>query len=268
MRKTTSLVLVLATGGFLSVGVTAEAVDVAKGTIGDVEFIVDEDGTTPPLNPETPDITNPIIPGPDEVVDPTKGALRFDVISNFKFGTNKMIAVTQNYYAHFMKGTQPSKPTQTDFPHYVQVTDERGGTKGWEVSVKNDGIFTSGAQTFNGIISLNALTIHSGSGFSGPAIPKVVPTAAVSISDKQAHSLVLADGKQGQGSGTWTMPIGSEAVKTTGYGKDGTETIGTKVDATKVGRNPAVKLTVPQGQVIDAAKKYTTTIEWTLTDGL
>lgn len=57
--------------------------------------------------------------------------------------------------------------------------------------------------------------------------------------------------------------------KTSGKGKDGTGTEGT-VDATKEGRNPAVQLTIPAGQVIkdNTATPYVTDLNWTISDSI
>lgn len=266
-----SLILAVIAGGVVASSVSVEAADTSMNSTGEIQFSVDEEGVTPTVDPENPDVTDPINPDPGEVVGPTKGALRFDSISNLYFGTNKLTAAKQNYYPHFVKNSLTDPNNVEEYAHFVQVTDDRGGTdtgtKGWKVSVKHDGIFKSGTKKFNGFLEINNLNVRSANNVTDVLrAPLVVPNAALGISNNQDNTLLSANGSESQGLGTWSMAFGSKTEKTSGLGADGTAATGGTVDTTKEGRNPAVKLTVPEGQIIDADKIYKTTIIWTLSD--
>ncbi|MGX7417566.1 WxL domain-containing protein [Carnobacterium gallinarum] len=243
------------------------AVEESVPTKGDIGFEKDETGTTPPLESENPDIDEPV-----DLVEPpvsTVGALRIDVAPILHFGNNnKIVATRQNYYAEFVRGTKFGETVVSDIANYLQVTDVRGGTQGFKVSVKTDGIFTSGTDKIeNTIITMNDFSIHSGSKIVDSTVFPKVSTTPMSISDNQSH--VLMDAAVGQGYGIWTMPMGTEAVKTSGQGKDGTGTTGA-IDVTKAGRNPAIQLTIPAGQIIKAstATPYVSTLNWTISDNI
>ncbi|GED49505.1 WxL domain-containing protein [Carnobacterium maltaromaticum] len=245
----------------------AFAVDKSVTTQGDVGFEKDESGTTDPLDPEKPDPLEPFVPV--DPPTPTTGALRLDVTPFFHFGTNnKIVASKQNYYALFARGVKFGETEESDVPNYLQVTDARGGNKGFKVSVKTNGTFTSGTDKIeNTKITLKNFSVNSGSEIKDSTVFPTVSATPIVISDNQAHDLLSA--AVGQGYGIWTMPMGSSTEKTSGKGKDGTGTEGT-VDATKEGRNPAVQLTIPAGQVIkdNTATPYVTDLNWTISDSI
>ncbi|MDT1956874.1 WxL domain-containing protein [Carnobacterium divergens] len=260
-----SAIAVLALG---STNLVSYAAPVFQATDADVGFKTDNDGTTDPLIPVDPDPTKPIQPDPNP--KPTKGALRMDVTPSFDFGNNNKIKATeQKYYAKFVTGTKFSETEKTEFENYLQVTDERGGTKGWKVSVSNDGVFTSstGDKIEGAAITLKDFSVYSGSNIKEPSMFPTVPTTAVTISDNTDHLLLNADTTKQQGYGIWTMPMGSVDHKTTGQGEDGLGTTG-KIDETKAGRNPAVELKIPAGQIIQPDKAYKSVLNWNISDNL
>lgn len=262
-----SLISAVSVLTLFSSALPAFAVEETAVTQGDVGFEKDESGTTKPLDPEDPNPEKPIIPV--DPPTPTLGALRIDVTPFFHFGTNnKIVATKQNYYALFAKATKTDETEISEIPNYLQVTDSRGGNKGFKVSVRTNGTFVSGTDKIeNTKITLKDFSVNSGSEIVDTALFPTVSATPVVISDNQSHDLLSA--AVGQGYGIWTMPMGSSTEKTSGKGKDGTGTEGA-VDATKAGRNPAVQLTIPAGQIIkdNTATPYVTDLNWTISDSI
>lgn len=231
---------------------------------GKVGFVVDEEGITPPVNPTDPtDPTDPELPvGPG-----TTGALRLDRVSNIDFGNNnKLSATAQNYYGLFETDTA-DKTKQ--YPTSIQITDARGADHlGWKLEVKNDGVFTNenskkitGAQ-----ISLSSLEVKGFSNQEPGMYPTLTATSQMISTGQEVALLSAADTpNSGSGTGIWTMHAGSIETKTSGQGLDGTGTTGA-VDDTKKDRNPAVKLMIPKGQIIQEDTTYKTDLVWSLTD--
>lgn len=260
-----SAVALLALG---STNLVSYAAPVKQATDADVGFKTNNDGTTDPLIPDNPDPTKPINPDPNP--NPTPGALRIDVTPSFDFGNNNKIKATeQKYYAKYVTGTKFNETEKKEFENYLQVTDERGGTKGWKVSVSNNGVFTSvNEDKIEGaVLTLKDFSVYSGSNIKEPRMFPTVSSTAVSISDNADHLLLNADTTKQQGYGIWTMPMGSVANKTTGQGEDGLGSTGA-VDETKAGRNPAVELKIPAGQIIQPDKAYKSVLNWTISDNL
>ena len=95
----------------------------------------------------------------------------------------------------------------------MQVTDARGGNKGFKVSVKTNGTFTSGTDKIeNTKITLKNFSVNSGSEIKDSTVFPTVSATPIVISDNQEHDLLSAE--VGQGYGIWTMPMGSSTEKT------------------------------------------------------
>ncbi len=254
--------------------VLASATGDAKAT-GSVGFIEDEDGKTDPEVPDLPD-------GPG-----TKGALRIDRVSNIDFGANnKLSSSAQNYYALFEK----QAVTNDEYPTSIQITDARAAsTLGWKLTVKNDGEFTvkkadgsvdtAITPITNTQITLSNLAIKGTSNQEAANYPVINDGVdkLINISTGAAVDVLTAtpSGDAPIGKGIWYVTAGSatgaDATVTTGFGLDGTATTaeaGETEDTTKSGRNQAVKLAIPKGQIIEKDVVYTTDIVWTLSDTL
>lgn len=254
--------------------VLASATGDAKAT-GSVGFIEDEDGKTDPEVPDLPD-------GPG-----TKGALRIDRVSNIDFGANnKLSSSAQNYYALFEK----QAVTNDEYPTSIQITDARAAsTLGWKLTVKNDGEFTvkkpdgtvntAIAPITNTQITLSDLAIKGTSNQEAANYPTINDGVdkLINISTGAAVDVLTAtpSGDAPIGKGIWYVTAGSatgaDATVTTGFGLDGSATTaeaGETEDTTKSGRNQAVKLAIPKGQIIEKEVVYTTDIVWTLSDAI
>lgn len=99
-------------------------------TTGKITLIQDISPESP-LDPINPDI----IVEPQEPSTPgTSGPLSIDVATNFNFEIGKVTTESIIYDAYPTK-VKNQVGTIVDRPHYVQVTDKRGGQKGWTLSI-------------------------------------------------------------------------------------------------------------------------------------
>lgn len=204
--------------------------------------LIQDTSITPPVDPTDP--TNPVTP-----VDPpgpgTTGPLSIDFASNLDFGEQKISTVTETYNA---------KPTQVttadgdveDRPNYVQVTDKRGGQKGWNLTVKQSGQFaTKGNDDVADGIELSGaqITLNNGTAVKSAAseatIPSTVNNNIVLDAEDGATSVVMAANAD-EGGGTWISRFGDEDTMT-----------------------DSVELKVPGGSLKEAAT-YNTELVWVI----
>lgn len=235
-------------GGVVVGGAQASAADGGeyKPTKGHIKF-VPFTGITPPVDPDKPDTSKPVIPinpmEPDAPVkDGTNGPLSIDFASTFEFGEHE-ISNDRTYYAKPQSFKEGGHRTE-DGANYVQVTDNRGTEAGWTLKVTQDaqlhnsdkGVDLEGAKIT--LLNLQANTI------STSASPKLTS----SLDNGKKVELVpgaeanLAAASDGSGAGTHTIAFGDNAT------------------AAK-----SVELEVPQSTAI-LLGDYETTFTWTLTD--
>lgn len=231
-------------------GQQAQAAPVSNpSTKGEVEFMKDDNGGITPTDPDPdPEVVTPIEPGETPLPG---GALRFDYVPQISFGKNYIEADQTSVFGKFLLVTPKGTTNQVVRPTFVEVTDVRGGTQGWSVSVANDGIFKSetGSEFSGAVIGLAKPTKYSRSGQNAETGLEV---NAVTLGNGQSVEIMKADHAKEQGYGKWQVVYGSEEVSV--KGDDETD------------RNPAVKLQIPKGKIIKAAETYKTTLVWTLAD--
>ena len=115
-------------GVSLGIGVTGDAITNQADSEGKIKLIPHESPTDPkdpaaPSEPQEP--IDPNNPATDNI-----GPLSLDVVPNgFYFGAQKMYHAAHKYYA---VGT-------VDHKQYVQVADNRDGSYGWTLKVRQDG---------------------------------------------------------------------------------------------------------------------------------
>ena len=263
----------------LSGGLTSEATEypVLGVTQGDIGFEAsDKPPATPDPDPD-PNPDDPEKPDPDPDPNPIGGALRFTHIPNISFGNNNVITSrTQNYYAKFEQREAENTASSHLYPTYFTVEDIRGGTKGWSVTISGDGIFTEENPSEKAKKIKTTLYFSNPSTKSlaeldpilyGPEMSNSEKEIAVTNDSSSSVRLATAIGEKEQGYGKWSVGYGSTSTVTTGKGIDGTSTEGS-IDESKKGRNASVKLTVPNGQIINTKSLYTTTLTWELSDSI
>lgn len=218
-------------------------------TKGEVEFMKNDNGEITPTDPDPdPEVITPIEPGETPLPG---GALRFDYVPQISFGKNYIEADKKSVFSKFLLVTPKGTTAKVIRPTFVEVTDVRGGTQGWSVSVANDGVFRSetGSEFSGAVLSLSKPTKYSRSGQNAET---GLEANAVILGNGQPVEIMKADSAKEQGYGKWQVVYGSETVSV--KGDDDTD------------RNPAVKLQIPMGKIIKAAETYKTTLVWTLAD--
>lgn len=213
-----------------------------------VKFIED-DSPQLPVDPNDPDPENPVVPidptNPEVPVEPgTNGPLSLDFASILDFGEQTISTRDQVYYAapQLFRDAAGNIDTANPKPNYVQVTDKRGGEKGWSLSVKQNGQFkaaTSGRELTGAEITLNNGQVATKSTSLAPSI--VQPTISLTA-DGTGVSENVVSASAGEGFGTWVYRFG---------------------DATTM--NESIQLSVP-GATAKDADVYKTSLTWTLKD--
>lgn len=255
-------IIIVATGGLVS-SMNEVAAEPAGMTAGTIEFIKEVPSKTAIINPENGQVE--IIPNSGSS---TKGELRLDHVSNIDFGkNNKIIAQSQNYYGNFEEVRLASDNSVVTVPSFIQLTDERSLTRGWDLKIKNDGVFTatdgSNKKFNNAELYFSDLAIISSD--ENALLPSFPAATSGEIKITTGSNVTLASATNAQGAGTWSIKVGNTAKKTSGLGKDGNESTATgEVDKTKVGRNPSVRLNVANGTDIDTELRYSTDLVWEL----
>lgn len=198
--------------------------------------------TVKPLDPLLPDPLKPVVPidptNPDGPPNGTGGSLSFDFASSFQFGNQAISTKDETYYALPQEYTA-FDGTKKKGPNYVQVTDVRGTGSGWKLSVKQNGQFqTAEAQKLDGA----ELWFKNGEMISNLS-DSYAPLAKELIEMPLDSDINVVTANNEQGIGTWLYRFGS--------------------DETSGGRS--VQLNVP-GSSVKYAKKYQTTLTWSLKD--
>lgn len=196
-------------------------------------------GPTDPINPGEPGL--PVDPeNPEKPVEPgTPGPLSLDFASSFNFGKQKITSQDKIY----MATPQPFRVEDGSIeerPLYAQVTDGRGGTKGWSLTLKQNGQFkseTSKSEELHGaqIKFVNGLTATE----SEAGSPSFVASIVELLADGSDSSLLM-EAQIGEAAGTHIYRLGDMATMA-----------------------ESVQLHVP-GKATKLKDRYSTTLTWTL----
>lgn len=216
-----------------------------------VEFIPNTDPTKP-VDPENPDPTKPVQPidplDPDGPKPGTPGPLSLDYASSLDFGQNKITNSDQTYYAA-AQGFSGGEIAGEYRGNYVQVSDNRGTSEGWTLSLKQEGQFSSeSAQKYK---VLDGAQIAFASAIADSNVVGVTPPTVSDFSLVPDESIVVMQATENAGDGTWIDHFGKAELMT--------------VDGQEVQKNKAVSLSVP-GKTPKEATKYLTELTWTLSD--
>ncbi|MGX7013475.1 WxL domain-containing protein [Vagococcus silagei] len=264
MKKSILLISTLCLGGLLVAVPAVHADGGAATTKGYIKFSDGDDdgGPSDPGDEKDPDDkTKPIVP--TKPVDPgkkTDGPLRFVYIPNVDFGDSNVIKTVGKayYYARF-----PMVDDTKERPNFFEVSDARGGGKGWTVTLSNNGVFKNGSgHEIKANLYVNGMNIRSNSQLEENFYPELNKNLSDTINGtpymRVSSNTVLAkaDGAKKQGFGRWSVRFGSTANKIDQKVKDG------KIEK----RNPAVALEVLPGMK-DTSSGYSTDLVWEITDG-
>ncbi|MBA3927712.1 WxL domain-containing protein [Listeria rustica] len=220
--------------GILSVHVEAQAASPQAEYETKMDLSLEKrTGVVDPLDPEDP--TKPLEP----TKPGTSGALSIDHISDVMFGTHKRSKKNTIYYAELSQMVQKRDGKKIEVPNYVQVTDDRGNNKGWQLNVRMASQLKNGNHILEGAqLKLKNMKLISPSHGIRPIANKLIELNPVSL---DSSSVVTAG--ENQGTGTWVAAFG-------GSKKDG---------------KTSIQLTVP-GKTKKYDGNYTTTLIWELVD--
>lgn len=253
--------------GLLTIIVGVEESSVFAATTGNTEGSVTF-GTTTAIDPIKPGTEGEKITPEDG--SNIEGALRADYLPNIRFGSVDISTQTKDYASLWSTYTDGEGNSGLQIPAYAQVTDVRGTTGQWELTVTAKA-FTTGVESeklANSMIQLYGSTVTNNvadytlptattdsvvSGF--PTAPTT--TAPVSLTLDTAVSVMKV--KAGQSSNaSVTSNIFKSNYSETDYGYN-------KTPATV--KNEDVKLHVPSGEK-PLAKAYTAVLTWNLIDSI
>lgn len=246
LKKSTIVLMSAMLLGGLSIGSTANA---AEKTL-DSKAVVQFKENTDPVDPVDPtDPTDPIDPvdpiDPTDPVDPgTGGPLSIDFVSKLYFGDQNITGsdmyydVTPQQFHRKDPITGLPEAATEEGPNFVQVSDNRGGAKGWTLSVTQKDQFTSSA----GEILTGAEIIFTNTKISGTS-NALAQTGNLVTLDGTGTETIAMSAKEDSGSGTNALYWGEDAAQAA----------------------ESIQLFVP-GSTLKYEDTYTTNLEWKLTD--
>ncbi|MDR3189590.1 MAG: WxL domain-containing protein [Lactobacillaceae bacterium] len=252
--------VLLAVGGVLSITPTVQADSMINmDTVAKVAFIPSTE-VVPPLNPNHPQLTDPLTPADDGPQFNSAGPLSLDFVSSFNFGKHPVTNQTVTYQALAQQDYTQDKKLIT-VPNYVQVTDNRGSDAGWALKVRQNGQFSNPTAQFKQLsgAEINLLNPE----LIGITDAMQPAAQSVQLNPDGTEAVVMA-AAVGTGMGTWINRFGNQDQLITQPGKaDAHVNQPTKIQEMLV--NPAVTLTIP-GTTPRDAKDYSTTLTWILTN--
>lgn len=231
----------------ISNSVSADVVG-TRDTDAVVNFVENTD-TVKPVDPTNPgeDIT-PVNPDGTAPEEGTAGPLSLDFASSIDFASNKISTKDEVYKA------KAQKLADGRFvPNYAQVTDTRGTLKGWSLSVKQNGQFTSASGK---VLTGAEISFSNGSVIS--ISESTAPTAKTTFKlnpDGLGEETNVMAAANGQGGGTWVYRFGDTANIADALDDKGTSKGYSETDS--------VTLAVP-AKADKVAEKYSTSLTWTL----
>lgn len=196
-----------------------------------------------------PDATveNPLDPmNPNENIEPqdpgsqgTAGPLSIDVATNFNFGVGKVSTDTMIYKA-FPTKVKTGDGQIVERPNYVQVTDKRGGQKGWTLSITQEHQFRTdtGKELMGAELKITNIETVGKTGTFATA-PSYAPKEVLLRTNQTVNIPILA-AKPDEGGGTWIARFGNLDTM-----------------------DESVQLLV-LGTIIQEADTYTTSLLWSL----
>ncbi|MGC6768512.1 WxL domain-containing protein [Enterococcus sp. LJL128] len=254
----------------LSSATTGKLEALAEENIGKTDGRVEVIGDIPkePIDPEIP--INPVDPGPGPSTD---GDLRFDFVSAFNLGRNKITYEKERLYHVNAQLFHDGTPARGN---YVQITDQRSGSKGWSLQVRqehqfqNDVIQKQEEKELRGAV----FSLDNGwanSPFSAEKAPEVTRDTIEINEIGITYNVAVAT--PGSGKGTWTIEFGASENNSNGQmntlfpktNEDGSAVLDTAFENQQVYGNKAVSLSVPMTTKLYPVQ-YQTVLTWILAE--
>lgn len=246
-------------------GLTVDAASDSNVTNNGTVDVIDS-GVTTPVDPENPGTDVDPGDGPS-----TEGPLRFDFVSSLDFGLNKLTEGDKEF--HSLAQLFHSETEARGY--YVQITDRRGASSGWELQVSQDAQFnnrviqTLAEQELTGAyLSFDGGWANSADGTGLPAVTR----DTIRISEF-GTGYTVATANQSQGKGVYTITFGASAGNSSGQANTLTpltdESGAAVIDETfdkPAYSNSAIRFFIPESTRIYPVK-YSTTMTWSLIAG-
>ncbi|MBP1046741.1 WxL domain-containing protein [Enterococcus sp. BWM-S5] len=219
--------------------------------------------TSTPVDPENPAVEVDPGEGPS-----TKGDLRIDFVSSLNFSSAEITKTNRT----FDSLAQLFHSDTSARGYYIQVSDFRSDSYGWNLTLSQDTQFHSSIIQNLEDQSLKGAVLSFGNGWANTAGNSNTPTVSrdtLAINEMNTAYTVAAAGSN-QGKGVWTIAFGASGENT--FAQENTLTALTDKNGQAVidptfnkesYSNSAVSLTVPETSTIYPVQ-YTTTLTWSL----
>nr|WP_263326490.1 WxL domain-containing protein [Neobacillus sp. Marseille-Q6967] len=224
--------LLLGAASILSISLFTQEIATASTATSKALIKFKEDSSVPPvLDPDNPEVPynpeDPSNPGTENPPTRYEGPLSLDYVSNLNFGEQTISLTKQTYNATTLKP-------------FIQVTDKRGISDGWKVTVSASPFISDNSKHQLTGVSIDFAKGETDSNSLGDSFGAPTTLPFTLSTDNIAVNVVTA--QSGKGRGSWI-----------------TKWFPTQAEATD---NDSVKLTVPGGNM--KAEPYTSTLTWTL----
>lgn len=249
--------------GVSSLMVTVPAAASELGQKGKV--VVEGSGTTKPVDPENPGVDVDPGEGPS-----TEGTLRIDYASALNFGRAQITETDRTYYAQAQLFHDETEARGS----YIQITDERNGSYGWTLQVKQVTQLTNPViqEKENQELTGATLSLDNGwaNSFGNSPAPTVTRDTIAINQIGEAYEVARAEANQGMG--TWTIEFGAAPTNTSNQPATLTpltdEAGAPLMDETyqkQAYKNSAISLKIPDSTIIHPVQ-YQTEIIWILSE--
>lgn len=263
-RFTISITLVMFSCMIVSIS-KADSNVVGGPLEGNGTVTVEGRGNTDPIDPENPD--SPADPGEGPSTD---GSLRFDFVSSLNFGNAKITSSDREYFSQ----AQLFHSDTAARGAYVQITDERKGSTGWTLQVKQSYQFKNDVIQNVQERELNGAVLSFDKGWANafnPANPPVVTRDTINLTNVgNYYDVARAD--EGSGYGTWIIEFGASEENKGNQGNtlkplvdENGEPIIDSVFNKQAYSNSAISLKIPDSTKIYPVQ-YQTELTWLLAE--
>ncbi|WP_207695133.1 WxL domain-containing protein [Enterococcus sp. DIV0212c] len=203
----------------------------------EISYTENTDATPPklPTNPEEDvEIVSPI------PVDPgTSGPLSVDYAPHVIFGEKEASSKDDIYYAKLAEVKKPDDSSIKEVPNFLQLTDNRGKSAGWRLTIKQNGQLRNGAYVLKGAeITLKNVSLASPSGGAEPTTVQ-----SITLNPDSGEPAEVARSTEQTGKGTWIIKFGKELKES----------------------QKSIQVKVP-GKTEKKQGNYTTSLTWELMD--
>lgn len=257
MKKTKVLAVALASFGVLTLASTSVlAAETSKyNTEADIELrdMGPDDPTNPLIDPNDPKKPEVFPTDPGNVVHPN-GPLVIDYISRYHFGKVAMSGNNATYNAKLDKVSDSKDGSNPfDVPNFIQVTDNRGNSAGWTLSVRMTQDFKAEDANQNEVtLDKASITLKNTEMMARENNKAPIPTIygegkQVTVSTEKTGLSMVGAATTNQGMGSWAVTQG--------------HAVGATPNAAE-----SVQLFVPGESKKIKDAKYTGILEWVLTD--